>query len=169
MDQKVTYESRDANAWSFVFTLVWLGACAGSMWYLARIGVDFYMTSWEFVLLALAVFRLIRLSTYDTIAQFLRDWFMDTKWEYDDATKLYRVTRTKPIKGLRRELYELFACPWCIGVWLSLGLVFAFFAYPPTLYLVLILAVAGLASIVQILSNLIGWYAEGRKIEVKNK
>jgi hypothetical protein len=52
-------------------------------------------------------------------------------------------------------------------VWSSVFLTFFYFAFPELKVLVLILAVASLASMFQIFTNLLGWYAEGKKNEVQ--
>lgn len=64
---------------------------------------------WAFVLLALAVFRIFRLVSEDTILDRPRE----------------RVLRRLGEKG------ELFlVCPWCLGFWLSVGSWLAWLAWP---------------------------------------
>ncbi len=60
------------------------------------------MTPLGFVVVCLAAARLTRLVTEDTITEPLRVWASD-----------------------RPFLYELITCPWCIGFWISLGCVAA--------------------------------------------
>jgi len=158
-------ESKDSNFWSFIFTAVFIGAVAYGVYALYVLGVDFSVTVFEFVILALAIFRLIRLSTYDSIAQFARDIFTDREWS-DAGDGTFLVTRIKPKKGPRRKLYELFACPWCIGVWVSAIVMFFFYYAAITWPVIVLLALAGLASVMQLSANLVGWHAEGKKISV---
>lgn len=104
----------------------------------------------DLVLIALAIFRLIRLFTYDRITQFVRDWFVGASEN-----------------SLAQTLGVLINCPWCIGLWFSWIMVTFYFASIYSWPVILILALAGLGSIIQVLSNWIGWNAEYRKIETK--
>jgi hypothetical protein len=104
----------------------------------------------DLFLMALAIFRLIRLFTYDHITQFIRDWF-------EDARK----------NSLRHTLGVLINCPWCIGLWFSWIIVTLYFSTIFSWPLILILSLAALASIFQILANWIGWNAEYKKIQTQ--
>ena len=86
----------------------------------------------DFFLIALANLRLIRLLTYDKITKFIRD-YLSTK-------------ETGPLK----TMYELLICPWCTGVWTSIFLVFFYSLTPVAWFFILILAVSGLASFIQV-------------------
>lgn len=104
----------------------------------------------DFLLMALAIFRLVRLFTYDAITQFIRDWFHGA-----DS------------RSLVGSLGTLINCPWCTGLWFSLIVVFCYFATPVTWYFVLVLALSAVASFFQLLSNLVGWSAEVKKREAQ--
>lgn len=92
----------------------------------------------EFFLLALATFRLIRLLVYDSVTQHIRDY-------------LERQT-----SGIGRELALLINCPWCTGVWAGLFVGFLFFVSPLATFFILILALAGLGSFMQTVAWKIG-------------
>jgi hypothetical protein len=67
---------------------------------------------WEFVLLALAVFRIYRLIAEDTILDRPRRWLLrlGNEWQSDGDE----------IPPEYREKWALFiTCPWCLGFWLS--------------------------------------------------
>ena len=104
----------------------------------------------DFVLMALAIWRLIRLFTYDAITDFVRDWFAGAS----------------PY-SLRGTLNTLVTCPWCVGLWFSFVVVFAYFATPFAWPVILILALAAIGSFLQLLSNLVGWSAEAKKRTVE--
>ncbi|MBP9816850.1 MAG: DUF1360 domain-containing protein [Candidatus Pacebacteria bacterium] len=110
-------------------------------------------TTWvplgDFLLMALALFRLIRLTSYDLITKFIRDAFVG-----------------KPQGTFLGTLGALVNCPWCVGLWWSFFMVFFYFATPYAWPVILILALAGVASFLQILVNLIGWSAEEKKRKV---
>lgn len=140
--------------WNIFFSVFFLALVGFSFRYLSDAGKLTTAIAWtDLVLLSLATFRLVRLFTYDHITAFLRDWVRPAK----DGTFL----------GTVRDLLN---CPWCTGVW------FAFLAYlgysvSPALVmpLVLILAIAALASFFQVFTNLVGWNAEDKKLEVTHR
>ncbi|MDQ1283929.1 MAG: hypothetical protein QG620_277 [Patescibacteria group bacterium] len=86
----------------------------------------------DFVILILATYRLIRLFTYDMVTDFVRDYL--AKFE----------------SGPGRTLWHLIDCPWCTGVWMALVTFFLYFAHPLFWYFLLIMAMAGTATFVQI-------------------
>ena len=102
-------------------------------------------------LITLAIFRLVRLASYDVITQFVRDWFAGA----DPAS-------------LRGTLATLVNCPWCTGLWFSLIIVFAYFLTPIAWYAIVVLALSAAASFLQLLANLIGWSAEVKKKEAQS-
>jgi len=65
----------------------------------------------QFVVVALAVFRLTRLLIVDSITDPIRDYF--TRWEFTD---------------------ELLACPWCTSIWLSVPAAAMFWLWPELTY-----------------------------------
>ena len=107
-----------------------------------------YIITALLALMALAVFRLVRLTTYDIITQFVRDWFVGAD------------PRTLP-----GTLGALINCPWCTGLWYAFIVAFAYFATPYSWFVIFVLALAALGSFFQVLANLIGWHAEGKKRE----
>ena len=125
------------------------------------------ITVWEFVLLALAVFRLTRLFVYDSVSQWIRDIFLDVEEVKDPVAEITLVYRSKPEKGIRRLFADLLSCPWCTGVWISLVTTFVYLMYPSTWFLWLMMAIAGVATVIQISANAIGWHAEIGKLTAK--
>jgi hypothetical protein len=105
------------------------------------------LTLVEYVLLVFASWRFTRLFTDDTITAFIREQFYDRK-------KVGRkVTLVQPKTGPRRVLADLFACPWCMGVWTTSVLVFAYFLADWMQYVVLILALSAVAAFLQLISH----------------
>ncbi len=103
----------------------------------------------DFFLLSLATYRLIRLFCYDKITLFIREYF------------------TTFARGPGKTIAHLLDCPWCIGVWFGLALSFIYYTFTIGWFFLLLVAVSGLASFIQILVNMIGWYAERTKLEVR--
>ncbi len=142
----MTKEQYVWNAFFMSLFLLLLGL--GGVWFGRTEGFPSTIPVFDFLLLAFAVFRLIRLFAYDKITQFIRDFF--SIWE----------------SGPFKTISDLMGCPWCLGIWASLGLVFLYYAAAFGWYIILVLAVAGCASFFQVLSNMIGWRAEVMKKSV---
>lgn len=103
----------------------------------------------DFILMALAIERLVRLFTYDLITAFVRNWFVDADPE-----------------SLRSTLGALINCPWCTGLWFGLIVVFAYFAWPVAAwYAILVLALSSVGTLLQLLTNYVGWSAEEKKLD----
>ncbi|MDB5264937.1 MAG: hypothetical protein JWN64_508 [Parcubacteria group bacterium] len=140
--------------WSILFSLFFLGLVVATFRYLGMNGLLRTEISWtDLVLLSLASFRLVRLFTYDHITEFIRDWIAPA--------------RSGTFVG---TLKDLLGCPWCTGVW------FGFIAYAGYCFnreavmpIVLVLSIAALATLFQLCTNLVGWNAEEKKIEVRQK
>jgi hypothetical protein len=135
--------------WNLFLTLFFALLVIVGFAYLAGEGRIYYDISIrDLVLMALAVFRLVRLFSYDLITKFIRDSFVGA-----------------PKDSFKDTLGMLVNCPWCTGLWFSFIVVFFYFA---TIYSCpIILSLAAVGSLLQVLSNWIGWSAEVKKIEVQ--
>ena len=128
---------------------------------------NFELTIYDLVILSLANFRLIRLFIYDNMTLFIREIFMDLKVLDDNDTKKYVFMESK--NAFKLTLYKLSNCPWCFGIWSSFISAFLYFTFPVFKVVFIILAISAVASFLMILTNLIGWYAESKKLEVSKK
>ncbi|WP_058305838.1 DUF1360 domain-containing protein [Gracilibacillus massiliensis] len=110
------------------------------------------MITWlSFVLLSLASFRFTRLIVFDKITAFMRAPFFEVEENWlPDGT----VEETVMFKGngLKRWIGELLRCHWCVGIWSAIFL-FCGFHFFSTIFIpiIIILAVAGVASIIEVL------------------
>lgn len=135
--------------WSLALSLFFAVLLFGGIGYLASIGALARNVGIpDLFLMSLAVWRLTRLFTYDAITQFIRDWFMNAK-----------------PSSLRGSLHTLLNCPWCTGLWFGATVVFFYFLTPYAWPVMLVLAIAAMGSFFQVLSNLIGWSAEYKKVQ----
>lgn len=103
----------------------------------------------ELVLLALASFRLTRLFVYDKITGFIRNLFIIEREELDENGEkaIYLIPRDGKFRGF---FGELLSCYWCTGMWSSIVICVLYFVVPAFMVpIVIILAVAGLAAIVE--------------------
>jgi Protein of unknown function (DUF1360) len=153
----------DQYFWNVVFGLFFLLlAIMGAIILDTETRIPFdKLTLTDFVLISLASWRLIRLFVYDTMTKWLREQFYDVK----QVGKKY--TLVKPATGPRRTMADLFSCPWCFGLWASASVTFFYLITPYAYFFVLFLALAAVASFLQILTNMIGWHAEKLQDEVE--
>ncbi|WP_258960955.1 DUF1360 domain-containing protein [Paenibacillus aquistagni] len=100
------------------------------------------------LILILASFRLTHLLVYDDITAPLRRLFVTTTIVTLDHGQQAVQHEVAP-KGPRRWLGMLFTCHWCMGVWSSLILTLLWLFVPYAIWLLVILAVAGAAAIIE--------------------
>ena len=117
----------------------------------------------DFVLITLASWRLVRLVVYDKIFAFFREQF------YDAVEDRGVAMLVKPVKGPRRTVIDLLLCPWCFGIWATAVVLFFFLLTPYAYYPVVLLALSAVVSILQIVSNFLGWKAEQAKVDVEGR
>lgn len=160
----------DQNFWDLVLSVLFALLLIAAGWSLWRAyGAYPWRIGWlDALLLSLAVFRITRLLVYDKITRFIREWFMLKKEvTHDDGTKWVQLSTRK--KGLFAAVHDLLQCPWCTGMWVALVAVWGYFLFPWAWFVMLMLAVSGAASIVQLMANRTGWKAEKLKLEVEKE
>lgn len=140
-----TSVEEDQQFWQGVALVGFAVLCALSVWLVTRYGTaDFAsLTFFDLALLGLAAFRAIHLITYDKIFDIVRAAFMDHK-----GARLKTAER-----GWRRLMCEFIQCIWCTGMWSGLIVVTVYFLGTWGRYAVIVLAVAGLGSLLQLMSK----------------
>lgn len=160
-------QKNDQNFWNIVYSLFFIivaVAMARSL-HVTNGHLPTSISLFDLSLLVLATFRIVRLFVYDKITHFLRDMFQHVEEEYtqEGVTYFKKVERTG---GPLRTAYELLICPWCFSIWAALFVAYAYFLQTQLFWFpILILAISGLASGIQVFINMIGWTAEKRKLE----
>lgn len=135
----------------FLFFYAALAVCA-YLWLSANGKLAGFVPTGDFILMTLAIQRLTRLLTYDAITAFVRGWFAGA-----DPDSLFGAFDT------------LVNCPWCTGLWFALVVVFFYYATPVIAwYAILVLALASLASLLQLFANYLGWSAQARRQQCEN-
>lgn len=141
------------HIWNTLLSLFFAALMGYAVWWLFVTGRIFYQVPVrDITLMALATYRLIRLFTYDVITKFIRDWFVNAREN-----------------SLGHTLGALLNCPWCTGLWFAFVVVFFYFATPFAWPVIIILAVAGVASFLMVIANWVGWSAEHRKLSVHSQ
>ena len=153
------------HVWHIIFSLLFLGLLTVYIYALEQYAYRplYSLSVVDVVLIILATFRMIRLFVYDKITVFFREQFLDAN-EVGGG----EVVFTKPLRGPRRAIAELITCPWCFGVWAAAMTTFFYLLTPYTFYVVLFLAIAAVATFLQILANVVGWKAEQLKKDVES-
>lgn len=153
----------DQNSWNFLLSLLFLLVAFAAFECVRRsVGFPQSVPLFDAVLMALAAFRITRLVVYDKIFRWFRELFMAKRSVEKDGADWIEL-KPHP-RGLRRTIHDLLRCPWCVGFWSSLAVVFAYLVFPWAYLIMLFLAVAGVSTLIQLLTNLIGWKAETLKL-----
>ncbi|MBO0962594.1 DUF1360 domain-containing protein [Neobacillus sp. MM2021_6] len=108
------------------------------------------ITFLSFVIFSLSSFRLTRLLVFDKITEFIREPFFDEVVEENEEGEkdVYYLPKKT---GFKKFMGELLSCYWCTGIWAA-ALIIVFYYISPAVStpIILILAVAGLAAIVEV-------------------
>lgn len=157
-------KNTDQNFWNFISSVVFLVILGVFVYRVDSMGgIPKRIDLFDFTIITLATFRLIRLFVYDKVTEFIRDFFMTEIIKVDEKTgKEYKV-KVPYCKGPLRTISELFDCPWCISVWVALFVTLMYLYFPWAWIIIVIFAIAGVASLLQLFSNMIGWSAEHLK------
>src|SRR3989344_6268143 len=147
-----TASYKQQNFWNFVFSLFFLAVGAAALWYMkeARGGYLVAVPPFDALLMAFAAFRITRLIVYDKITRWFRDLFAGRS-------------------GLLGTAGDLLQCPWRVGFWSALAVVFCYFIYDWAWSVMLFLVIAGAGSLLQIIANAVGWKAEHLKQDATEK
>lgn len=142
------------QAWNFWSAFFFLGAVFLVGHFLNREGIDIRnITLKESVVVILATYRMTRILVFEKILKHFRDALKRRQ-------NLYIIS----------TIHSMVTCPWCAGVWVTLIIIVFYFLVPYGALLVYVLALAGLASMVILISNLLHMYTERRqRIHQKEK
>jgi hypothetical protein len=154
----------DQYFWNIIFLLFYIGIVVMAVIILQSEARMAYtdLTLLDLTLITLASFRMTRLFVYDGMTKFFREQF------YDAKVVRNKVTLVKPLTGPRRTLADLVGCPWCFGVWATTCVTFFYLLTPYAYFPTLILAVASVATLLQLFANMIGWKAEQLKRDTES-
>jgi len=111
------------------------------------------ISPFHFLLISFTTFRLTRLIVADHITQWLRDLCMKKVSINDPLTGVIFVKQEKHPKGFRRLISDILGCPWCVGVWIALGVVALYYVavtelFPSAWMIILVFSLAGAAELI---------------------
>ena len=133
-------QGRGDSFWNFIFSLILVFLAIYISYKIFETNSDLIVNLgfFEFFVISLATFRLIRLFTYEKIMNFIRNFLAMRKSKF------------------MLTINELLICPWCTGIWMALLVIALYFLIPLGKILVFILAIAGAGSLIQVFANMIG-------------
>jgi len=142
------------QAWNFWSALVFLSAIVLVGYLLKKEGIDIEeLTFKQALLIILASYRMTRILVFEKIFKYFRD-----------------VLKKREDLFVLGTIHSMITCPWCAGVWVTLIIIAFYFMVPYGVLLVYVLALAGLASMLILVSNLLHMYTERRqRIHQKDK
>ena len=145
---------RKHQAWNFWSAFVFFGLVVLVGYLLKRREIDIREINFkEGLIIILASYRMTRILVFEKIFKYLRD-----------------VLKRREDLYLIGTVSSIITCPWCLGVWVTLIIVVFYYLVPFGDLLVYVLALAGVASIVILFSNLMHMWTETRQqIHQKNK
>lgn len=121
----------------------------------------------EMIIFMLAVSRLIRLFCYDNVTLFVREAFLDVSTVKQVEGGVEHYERVLSENSFKRTVNKLLNCPWCVGIWLTLGMLWLYINFPIFYFLAIILAISQVAGMIQLGTNFVGWSAEHKKAKTE--
>ncbi len=160
----------DQNLWNGIFTVAFLviAITLTVILFLVDDAPVYDVSALDFIVLSLATLRLVQLFVYDPITDFFRELFYDKAERLGDSGEKVMVHSLAP-RGPRRTVAELLSCPWCVGIWAALFVVFFYLLTPLSHFLILVFAIAGVAPLLKIAGNLLRWEALEAKERVQKE
>jgi hypothetical protein len=145
---------RKHQAWNFWSAFVFFGMVVLVGYLLEKRDIDIeQITLKEAIVIILASYRMTRVIVFEKIFKYLRDVFKR-------RDNLYLVG----------TLSNIITCPWCAGVWVTLTIIVFYYLIPYGVLLAHVLALAGIASLVILYSNMLQMRADRKqKIHERNK
>jgi hypothetical protein len=138
---------RKHQAWNFWSAFVFFGLVVLTGYMLREKGIDIREMSFrDAVVIVLASFRMTRILVFEKIFKYFRD-----------------MVRKKQDYYLVGTISAIITCPWCMGVWITLVIVIFYYLVPFGNLLAYVLALAGIATMVILLSNLLHMWTESRQ------
>ncbi|HER07482.1 MAG TPA: DUF1360 domain-containing protein [Bacteroides sp.] len=138
---------RKHQAWNFWSAFVFFGLVALVGFLLRKKDIDIREISFkEALVILLASFRMTRILVFEKIFKYLRE-----------------LVREKQEYYLVGTISSILTCPWCMGVWATLAVIAFYYLVPFGDLLTYVLALAGIVSLIILLSNLLQMWTDNRQ------
>lgn len=138
---------RKHQAWNFWSAFVFFGMVVLFGYLMQKKGVNIKeITVKESIIIVLASYRLTRILVFEKIFKYFRD-----------------VLKRREDLYLLGTLNSIITCPWCAGVWVTLAIIVFYYLVPFGSLLVYVLALAGIASLVILYSNMLHMRTERKQ------
>ncbi len=138
---------RKHQAWNFWSAFVFFGMVVLVGFLLEKKGIEIdRITLKEIIVIILASFRMTRIIVFEKIFKYFRD-----------------VLKRREDLYLIGTFSSIITCPWCAGVWVTLVIIVFYYLVPYGILLVYVLALAGIASIVILYSNMLHMRTEHKQ------
>lgn len=143
---------RKHQAWNFWSAFVFFGLVVLVGFLLEKKGVDITeITLKEAIVIILASYRMTRILVFEKIFKYFRD-----------------VLKRREDLYVIGSVSSIITCPWCAGVWVTMTIIVFYYLVPFGDLLVYVLALAGIASILILYSNMLHMRTE-RKQRIHQK
>jgi hypothetical protein len=137
-------DERKHQALNFWSAFVFFGLVVLSGYLLEKKGVEIRSIRFrDATVIVLASYRLTRILVFEKIFKYFRD-----------------VLKSREDNYLIGTLSSIITCPWCMGVWTTLIIIVFYYLVPYGDLLSYVLALAGVASMVILISNLMHMWTE---------
>ena len=145
---------RKHQAWNFWSAFVFFGMVVLVGFLLKKKEIDIKeMSLKDAVVVILASYRMTRILVFEKIFKYFRD-----------------VLKKRENLYVLGTLSSIITCPWCAGVWVTMVIIVFYYLVPFGDLLVYVLALAGIASIVILYSNMLHMKTElKQRIHQKQK
>ncbi|MEN8230515.1 MAG: DUF1360 domain-containing protein [Bacteroidota bacterium] len=145
-------DERKHQAWNFWSAFIFFGLVVLVGYLLEKKGINIEeITFKESVIIILASYRMTRILVFEKIFKYFRD-----------------VLKKREDLFLIGTFSSIITCPWCAGVWVTLVIIVFYYLVPYGNLLAYVLALAGLASLVILYSNMMHMRTE-RKQRIHKK
>lgn len=138
---------RKHQAWNFWSAFFFFGLVVLVGFLLERQGTDIREISLkDAIIIILASFRMTRILVFEKIFKYLRD-----------------ALKRREDLYLIGTISSMITCPWCAGVWMTLVIIVFYYLVPYGDLLAYVLALAGIASILILYSNMLHMRTEKKQ------
>jgi hypothetical protein len=169
MQTSVVRRKEDQNFWNFILSIFFLLVLVVVLYAMKGIRGGYLVSvpPFDALLMAFATFRITRLIVYDKITRWFRELFVKRRVYEEGGKKWVEVTPYE--RGFFHTISDLLQCPWCIGFWSALVVVFFYFVFAWAWTVIFFLALAGASTLLQLYANSLGWRAENLKLDANIK